>query len=137
MFTSNSEEETINFGRRFAEQLKAGDVVALQGPLGSGKTHLVKGIAQAFGIKKSSVHSPTYTLIHEYEGSLPVYHFDCYRMQTVQEALEIGAEDYFYRQGICVIEWAAKIKSILPEKVIWVKLEVISPTQRTITINRS
>ncbi len=129
-FTSNSEDETIEFGRQLGHQLTTKDVVALHGPLGSGKTHLVKGIAQALGIKKSAVHSPTYTLIHEYEGKMPLYHFDCYRMKSVEEALEIGAEDYFYREGISAIEWPEKIRSILPEEVIWVNIKTKGKTQR-------
>src|SRR5699024_10556208 len=102
-----------------------------------GKTHLVKGIAAELGIRKETVHSPTYSLIHEYKGKLPLYHFDCYRMQSVEEALEIGAEDYFYRQGICVIEWPEIIKSILPEHTIWVDLKSAGKTKRIIEVSES
>lgn len=133
-FTSESVKETIAFGRQFGEGLVAGDVVALHGPLGSGKTHLVKGIAQALGIDEKTVHSPTYTLIHEYSGRIPLYHFDCYRVKTPQEALEIGAEEYFYGEGICTIEWPEKIGSVLPEFVIWIDLKTTGPDERIIKL---
>jgi tRNA threonylcarbamoyladenosine biosynthesis protein TsaE len=135
-FTSESESETMDFAHRFATSLKKGCVVALQGELGSGKTHFVKGMAQAFGIDQSMVHSPTYSLIHEYDGRLPLYHFDCYRMESVREALEIGAEEYFYRQGVCVIEWPERISAILPEETIWIKLEISGQHQRQIFIKK-
>lgn len=133
-FTSNSEEETIEFGREFGIQLSAGGVVALEGALGSGKTHMVKGIADALGIKKSSVHSPTYTLINEYKGNIPLFHFDFYRINSPEEALEIGTEEYFYREGICVIEWPENISSILPDDVAWIKLKSTGKTQRVFEV---
>jgi tRNA threonylcarbamoyladenosine biosynthesis protein TsaE len=115
LFISHSVEETIAFGRQFARDLEAGDVVALQGGLGAGKTHFVKGIAEAFGIDQALVHSPTFSIINEYEGSLPICHFDCYRLKSVREAEEIGAEEYFYDDaGICLIEWPERIESLLP-----------------------
>lgn len=119
---SASEEETIAFGRRLAKDLKKGDVVALQGELGTGKTHLVKGIAEGFGIDKARVQSPTFALINEYPGDIPVYHFDCYRMESVHEAIEIGAEEYFYGEGVCVVEWPERIAGILPPETIWIEL---------------
>lgn len=124
------------FAHRFASSLKEGSVIALQGELGSGKTHFVKGMAQAFGIDKSTVHSPTYALIHEYDGRLPLYHFDCYRMESVREALEIGAEEYFYGQGVCAIEWSERINAILPEQTISIQLETTGESQRQIFIKR-
>lgn len=133
-FKSNSVSETIAFGKRLGGKLSGGDVLALQGPLGAGKTHLVKGIAEAFGINKETVHSPTYTLINEYIGSLPLYHFDCYRMKDPREALEIGAEEYFYGEGICVIEWPEKIAPVLPDDIIRVDLQSTGKTQRIIEV---
>lgn len=133
-FTSESETETMAFARCFAESLEKGSVVALTGELGSGKTHFAKGMAQAFGIEKSAVHSPTYALIHEYVGRMPLYHFDCYRMESVREALEIGAEEYFYGRGVCVIEWPERISPILPEETIWIELEKTGPGERQIFI---
>lgn len=133
-WTSPSEEETFALGARLAGELQPGAIVALKGDLGAGKTHLVKGMAQAFGIKKEQVHSPTFSLIHEYEGTMMLYHFDCYRLESPQEALEIGAEDYFYDQGVCVIEWPERIEAILPGDVIWVEIEITGLSQREFTI---
>lgn len=133
-FKSESVKETIEFGQLLGEKLKAGDVVALSGPLGSGKTHCVKGIAQALGINAEMVQSPTYSLINEYKGHISLFHFDCYRMESVDEALEIGAEEYFYDEGICVIEWPEKIEPILPDEVIWVDLESTGASERIFKI---
>ncbi|HYW35553.1 MAG TPA: tRNA (adenosine(37)-N6)-threonylcarbamoyltransferase complex ATPase subunit type 1 TsaE [Balneolaceae bacterium] len=136
-FISNSEQDTIAFGRKLAKKLSVGDVVGLQGELGTGKTHLVKGIAEAFGIEQATVHSPTFSLIHEYKGRLPVYHFDCYRLESSREALEIGAEEYFYGEGVCVIEWPERIKSILPPGTIWIELISTGSQTRQFNIKKS
>lgn len=133
-FTSNSEEETISFARRWAADLQPGDVVALQGDLGAGKTHFVKGVAQALGIKKHKVQSPTFSLINEYGGNPPLYHFDCYRMESIREALEIGIEEYLYGDGVCIIEWPERIQSLLPAGTIWITLTAESPNQRRLSI---
>ncbi|MEX0723432.1 MAG: tRNA (adenosine(37)-N6)-threonylcarbamoyltransferase complex ATPase subunit type 1 TsaE [Gracilimonas sp.] len=133
---SNSVDETIQAGFEFGKQLKAGDVVRLEGDLGAGKTHFVKGVASFFGISPESVSSPTYTLIHEYSGELPVYHFDCYRLKSEQEALEIGAEEYFYGDGVCLVEWPAIIDSLIPEEAIRVEISHLSDSKRTISIHQ-
>ncbi|MTI87769.1 MAG: tRNA (adenosine(37)-N6)-threonylcarbamoyltransferase complex ATPase subunit type 1 TsaE [Balneolaceae bacterium] len=119
---STSVEETLQAGFRFAKQLKPGAVVCLKGDLGAGKTYFVKGVSLFFGIPPEKVSSPTYTLIHEYSGDLPVYHFDCYRLKSETEALEIGAEEYFYGDGISLVEWPEKIKSLIPEEAIWIEI---------------
>lgn len=130
---STSVDETIQAGFEFAKQLKAGDVVCLDGDLGAGKTHFVKGVAAYFGIQADKVNSPTYTLINEYSGSLPIYHFDCYRLEQEKEALEIGAEEYFYDEGVCLIEWPRKILSLIPEYATWIKISHLKGFQRKIT----
>lgn len=136
-FTSRSEAETIAFGRRFADNLKPGSVVCLQGELGAGKTHFVKGMAGAFGIGEDEVRSPTYTLINEYYGDLSLYHFDCYRIESPEELLEIGAEEYFFGEGVCVIEWPERIASILPaEGVIWIFIDATAPRVRKFVISK-
>lgn len=133
---STSIEETIQFGREFAAQLKPGDVICLEGDLGAGKTHFVKGIASFFGVKEDAVNSPTFTLINEYEASTPVFHFDCYRLKSEQEALEIGVEEYLYGDGISVVEWPQKIGNLLPPNSVWVTITHKSETEREIVIQK-
>lgn len=134
---SESEEQTKKIAREFAEDLNMGDIVCLEGELGAGKTHFVKGMAAAFDIDESHVQSPTFTLINEYEGSLPLYHFDCYRMESVKEALEIGAEEYFYGEGVSVIEWPDRIREILPPEAIWITITSLAPTKRKFVIQQN
>src|ERR1700722_13129554 len=106
--------ETLEFGGRLARELQRGDVIALSGELGAGKTALVKGIARGLGITMD-VTSPTFTLIHEYGGGrLPLFHVDLYRLDSVPQALAVGIEDYLGGPGVTVIEWAERIASLLP-----------------------
>lgn len=107
------EEETLKLGRILGESLQAGAVVTLNGDLGSGKTTLTKGIALALGVDESIV-SPTFTIVQEYEGRLPLFHFDAYRIADEEEMYFIGFEEYLARGGVCVIEWAERIEGILP-----------------------
>ncbi len=118
---SKSQQETIGFGKKLASLLTPGAVIAFIGDLATGKTTMIKGIAQQLGIERD-VESPTYTLINEYDGNIKVYHMDCYREVHIQEWIEIGLEDYFYGDGICLIEWADRIDEILPEDVIKIRL---------------
>ncbi|MCG8374833.1 MAG: tRNA (adenosine(37)-N6)-threonylcarbamoyltransferase complex ATPase subunit type 1 TsaE [Balneolales bacterium] len=131
---SSSVLETIQFGAKFASGLNPGDVVCLKGDLGAGKTHFVKGIASFFGVKTEQVQSPTFTLINEYSGTLPIYHFDCYRLKNEREALEIGAEEYFYGEGISVVEWPQKVGNLLPPECVWVTITHVGEHQRNIEI---
>jgi tRNA threonylcarbamoyladenosine biosynthesis protein TsaE len=124
----------MRLAREFAGGLDRGAVVCLQGGLGAGKTHFVKGMATGFGIEASRVHSPTFSLIHEYRGEIPLYHFDCYRLESVEEALEVGMEEYFYGGGVSVIEWPERILEILPEHSIWIVIESLSKSERKIVI---
>ena len=135
-FISESESETIEFGRRLGTEVKPGSVIALQGDLGSGKTHMVKGIAQALEIDPKEVHSPTFSLIHEHSGRMPLYHFDCYRMESVREAIEIGTEEYLYGEGLCVIEWPERIAALLPDEAIWIMLKNIDARKRQFNIKK-
>lgn len=134
---SRSPSETIAAGKKIGEKLKAGDIVCLEGDLGAGKTHFVKGIAEALEINSNEVLSPTYTLIHEYEGTLPLYHFDCYRMESPREALEIGAEEYFYGTGICVIEWPERITSLIPPEALCITIEIADRETRKFVIGKN
>lgn len=133
-FESNSVEETIAHGKEFAKSLKPGDIVCLEGDLGAGKTHFVKGVASQFGIEKDKVSSPTFTLINEYEADIPIFHFDCYRLKTEYEALEIGIEEYLFGDGVSVIEWSSKIENLIPEDSIRIEIKHNGKTKRSITI---
>ncbi len=129
---SKSVGETESIAESFSKQINEGDIICLNGELGAGKTHFVRGFVKGFGLPAEVVSSPTYTIIHEYEGSIPVYHFDCYRLEHFREALEIGAEDYFYGNGVCIIEWPEKIREILPDHIIDVKIDVTGKEEREI-----
>ncbi len=121
--TLKNEEETRQFGLDLAENLKAGDVIALIGNLGTGKTALTRYVAEGLGIHER-ISSPTFTIVKEYDsGRLPLYHFDVYRIADPEEMFNIGADEYFFGQGICVIEWADMIEELLPENTKYIYLE--------------
>lgn len=137
---SNSEQQTREFGRKLGASCEAGTVVLLHGDLGVGKTVFTKGFAEGLGITEP-VSSPTFTIIQQYDsGRLPLYHFDVYRIADVEEMDEIGYEDYFYGDGVCLIEWAELIEEILPEHCIEVTIEKDLEKgfdYRSITVQRS
>ena len=133
-YISDSPSETENAGRAFANTLPAGSIVALVGPLGAGKTQFVKGLVAEIG-SRTSATSPTFTLIHEYAGGrLPVYHFDFFRLEDRQSADRLGLDEYFFGDGICVIEWADKFPDLIPPGARWISLESKSETTRSITV---
>ncbi|MCX5678380.1 MAG: tRNA (adenosine(37)-N6)-threonylcarbamoyltransferase complex ATPase subunit type 1 TsaE [Candidatus Omnitrophica bacterium] len=135
LLISKSVEETIKTGERLARKLKPGDVVALIGNLGAGKTVLTKGIAKGLGVKDVRyVNSPTFVTIKEYKGKIPLYHFDIYRLNNANVLDSESYEEYFYGDGVTVIEWADKIRGILPKKYIEVKLSVAGEGKRRIEI---
>ena len=118
-----NEEETRRFGLDLAHELKAGDVVALIGDLGTGKTALTRYIAEGLGIT-ARVNRPTFTIVKEYrEGRLPLFHFDVYRVSDPDELFNIGADEYFYGDGVCVVEWADLIEELLPEDTRYIYIE--------------
>ncbi|MDE6613524.1 MAG: tRNA (adenosine(37)-N6)-threonylcarbamoyltransferase complex ATPase subunit type 1 TsaE [Clostridia bacterium] len=117
---SKSAGQTLKFGEEYAKTLNGGDVVLLNGGMGAGKTVFSKGVAKGLGIK-DTVLSPTYAYMNDYGGKL--YHFDCYRLNCGEQAEALGLCDYFYADGICLIEWAENIASVLPEKVKTVTIE--------------
>jgi tRNA threonylcarbamoyladenosine biosynthesis protein TsaE len=132
MFTSNSVAETEEAGAQRARKLRAGDVLALVGDLGSGKTHFVKGIARGLGAK-DAVTSPTFTLVHEYSGGrLPLYHFDFYRLASIDALRTIGFDEYIFGDGISVIEWADRFPNAIPPQARWVTLSIASGNIRHI-----
>ena len=115
-----SPEETFEFGKELGKQAKAGTVICLDGDLGVGKTVFTQGFAAGLGIEEP-VNSPTFTILQIYEeGRLPLYHFDVYRIEEPEEMDEIGYEDYFYGDGVCLIEWASMIEELIPETAVQV-----------------
>jgi tRNA threonylcarbamoyladenosine biosynthesis protein TsaE len=111
----------VELGRAETAQLRRGDVLALCGELGAGKTHFVKGVAAGLGTE-AEITSPTFTLIHEYTGGrLPLYHFDFYRLEDEDEALKIGLDEYLDGDGVCIIEWADKFPGLLPAHTRWLR----------------
>lgn len=111
---TNNAEETFALGRQIGQRVQAGEVYTLIGDLGVGKTVLTQGVAAGLGIEET-INSPTFTIVQIYEeGRLPFYHFDVYRIDDAEEMAEIGYEDYFYGEGVCLIEWANRIEEILP-----------------------
>ena len=133
-FISNNPAETEAIARQIAEDLVAGSVLALKGDLGSGKTLFTQGLVA--GLENDvTVTSPTFTIVHEYQGGrLPIYHFDFFRLENRQSAERLGLEDYFFSDGVSVIEWADRFPDLIPEKARWISFEIRSERQRTITL---
>ncbi len=131
--TSNSPEETAAAGAHWARSAEAGDVYALIGDLGAGKTQFVKGFVAAMG-SAAQVTSPTFTLVHEYsDGRLPVYHFDFYRLDRPEAVSGIGFDDYLDAGGVCLIEWGDRFPAVLPARTIWITIASESESVRKIT----
>ncbi|HYT90689.1 MAG TPA: tRNA (adenosine(37)-N6)-threonylcarbamoyltransferase complex ATPase subunit type 1 TsaE [Gemmataceae bacterium] len=128
-------DATAAFGRRLADLLFPGAVVALIGPLGAGKTQLVRAVAEGLGIADSrAVSSPTFVLIQEYEARLPIYHFDAYRLRSAAEFFDLGAHEYFEGKGVCLVEWADRALACLPAEHLRVTLTSTGETSRRCTI---
>lgn len=134
IFHTNSAEETISLGEKIGSCLKGGEIFAMQGTLAAGKTTITKGIAKALGVK-DEITSPTFCLISEYEGRIPLYHMDVYRLDGGEDFIDLGAEDFIYGKGVTIIEWSEKIMEELPKSTIILKIEPVEgTTQRTIEI---
>ncbi len=133
-FVVHTEEDTVLLGKRLGEKLRRGDVVALDGTLAAGKTYFTKGIALGLEITED-ITSPTFTIVSEYRGRLPLYHMDVYRLEGEEDFFGIGAEDMLYGDGVCVIEWGEKVKEFLPEHTIGVKIDINSDNSRHIGID--
>lgn len=129
VFLSDKAEDTLNFGMEYAKTLKPGDVVLLKGDMGAGKTVFCKGVAKGLGIE-DEVLSPTYAYMNDYSGKL--YHYDCYRLESGEKAEALGLTDYFYADGVCLIEWAENIADVLPENCKTVIIEKIAENKRRI-----
>jgi tRNA threonylcarbamoyladenosine biosynthesis protein TsaE len=130
---SRGPEETQTLGRVIGEQAKAGDIILLSGPLGAGKTCLAQGIAQGMGVKEGTA-SPSYVLMREYQGRLPLYHMDLYRLDFA-EIGELGLDDYLYGRGVCVIEWADKGAKLMPAEHLSLRLSYAGEQAREIEIS--
>lgn len=133
--TTSSPEETMALGQELAKLLGPGDVVALFGSLGSGKTTLVKGMAQGLGVDPRAVRSASFLLLQEYRGRLPVFHFDAYRLEGPQDMFNLGCDELFWGEGISVIEWADRVEESLPEEYIKISLFIETPEKRRITLS--
>lgn len=129
VFISHSAEQTINFAREYASSLKGGDVVLLNGEMGAGKTVFAKGVALGLGID-DEILSPTYAYMNDYGGKL--YHYDCYRLSSGAQAEGLGLTDYFYGDGVCLVEWAQNIAEVLPENCKTVTIEKLKGSVRKI-----
>jgi len=134
-FTTHSPEQTELLGRRLAERLSPGDVVAYRGDLGAGKTAFTRGIAAGLGVKER-VTSPTYTIVNEYpSGRLPLFHFDMYRLSSADELFDIGWEDYLARGGVCAVEWSENVEDALERPIlVTLRRDGTDPDTRHITI---
>ena len=133
ILTTKTAEETIELGTAIGQLLQPGDVIALQGTLAAGKTQLTKGIAQGLGVAEP-VTSPTFTIISQYYGQLPLYHIDAYRLGSAEDFLDLGVEDMLYGQGVCVIEWSEKVMSELPSRTILIQIEAQADSKRALTL---
>jgi tRNA threonylcarbamoyladenosine biosynthesis protein TsaE len=132
---TNSATETKQLAAQLASSLNPGDVLALEGDLGSGKTQFVQGLARGLGVPENGyVRSPSFTLLNEYRGRYPLYHFDFYRLHEASALDDLGLEEYFDGHGITVIEWADRFPGALPERTIHIKFEIIDETRRSIEI---
>ena len=141
---SHSPEETLQLGKSLGSSLVPGDIILLNGDLGAGKTHLTQGICYGVGLDEGSyIRSPTFTLINEYHGKLPIYHIDLYRIDSLEEIYSLGLEEILFNQGITIIEWAEKLRSPKnPKKLllniqdrIEISIEIVSESEREFTFN--
>jgi tRNA threonylcarbamoyladenosine biosynthesis protein TsaE len=132
-FTSHSPEETQKLGKRLGELALSGDIFLLSGKLGAGKTCLTQGIARGLGITES-VLSPSFVLVRELKGRLPLYHADLYRLDNIEEISELGLDEYLFGKGLTVIEWANKGLTILPEEHLLVEIDYLEDDERRIKL---
>lgn len=129
---SNSAGQTRKIGMKLGKLAAAGDVILLVGSLGAGKTCLTQGIAQGLGIDEYTA-SPSFVLVREYKGKLPLYHIDLYRLDKIEEVTQLGLDDYLYGKGVCVVEWADKGLSVLPEEHLLIEMQIVSPMKRKLS----
>lgn len=133
IYITNSPEETLLLGKKIGERLTRKDIVGLIGELGSGKTYITRGILSGLGCTENAL-SPSFVLLNIYKGRYPVYHFDFYRLDSIEEILQLGYEEYFYDDGVTIVEWADKMGELLPSNAIRIFLEITGVDRRRITI---
>ena len=120
---SFSPQQTESIGFELGQKAKAGDIYCLSGDLGVGKTVFTRGFAKGIGVEEEYITSPTFTIINEYDGRLKLYHFDVYRIGSIEEMDDTGYEEYFFGDGVCLIEWAELIEEIIPPDAVWINIE--------------
>lgn len=133
---SHSPQETVNLGKRLSRFLKQGSIVCLYGELGAGKTTFVRGLALGLGIKKEAVNSPSFVLIKEFKGKFPLFHFDLYRLNNLQEIFSLGLEEYLFDKGISVIEWAERLSKLSLDSYLKIEFKLKGPQERLIKITQ-
>ncbi|MDW7671261.1 MAG: tRNA (adenosine(37)-N6)-threonylcarbamoyltransferase complex ATPase subunit type 1 TsaE [Bacillota bacterium] len=131
-----NQSQTEAIATKLAAFLKPGDVICLSGDLGAGKTTFTKALGKALGVSES-ITSPTFNIIQEYMGDMPLYHFDVYRMIKPSEFRDLGAEEYLYGTGVCVIEWANMVREYLPERHLWIEIKWLDANRRVICMTSS
>jgi tRNA threonylcarbamoyladenosine biosynthesis protein TsaE len=129
---SNNPEQTRKIGTKLGELAAPGDVILLVGSLGAGKTCLTQGIARGLGIHEYTA-SPSFVLVREYQRKLPLYHVDLYRLDRIKEVAQLGLDDYLYGKGVCVVEWADKGLSVLPQEHLLIEMQIVSPLKRKLS----
>ncbi len=138
-FLSNSPSATLTLGEKIGSSLRAGSIITLTGELGCGKTLLTRGICAGLGVPVRQVNSPTFVLVNEYRGRLPVFHLDMYQLGTASDAVEFGMLDYLARarSGVMIIEWAEKISAVLPDDCLNIRFEILSARKRRLEFSTS
>jgi len=131
---SHSEQETLGLAKKIVGFFRPGDVIILSGPLGSGKTVFARGLAIALGIDENKVNSPSFTIVNEYQATVPLYHFDLYRLGDASELNEIGWYEYLNRDGLVVVEWGEKAEEYLPAQYYQIQFRRLNESEREILI---
>jgi tRNA threonylcarbamoyladenosine biosynthesis protein TsaE len=130
----DSEQDTERLGQALADLARPGDILGLVGPLGAGKTRLVRAISERLGVDPALIASPTFVLIHEYEGKLPIFHFDVYRLESNQAFEDLGVADYWNAGGLCLVEWADRVLALLPAETWWLRIALVDHSRRRVEL---